>query len=538
MEQAQEKEERKRNKSVSSDLLTLLMPLDPNVLTEARRLSALKGVRVEDLTTCVAQDPVLVIEFLKSANALCLSEGRPVLSSLPRAIDRLGSQAIIRLLTDLSKRPRFPQEEINSWFEIHRSRCKRTSIVARMFGEVLIKHLADECQLSGLFLFFGDMVAVSRLGEDYVELAREYQRGALNYRIFQNFKIEPSEIGLQYLRKFGIPEVLLAPVDMEASLKAERATTKTIIAAAGELIDAFDARKWERFSPGSTFPSKSALRILVLSKTQYLKIYERATEYLNAIKKYEDKLSDNEGKSPPEETDILDIQECPDGQDMLQDEIQNLLLGIMNDTEGDEEDESPSSEELQREFDLYFEQKEKAARCAEGPSKIPPPKLQTRRANDFLNAVSNMFDAVKTSEDLLTDLLEKLTFDGHFEKAAIIALSNDRKSAIIVAARGINLKHGQRMHIHDHLSPLARGFSKVQSFGNVSNENSPFGSKAFALAPLNANHRNPVALYADCGEDGSLTFEARRVFRTVVEMVNQKLVQLPGGIPIELADDY
>jgi len=120
----------------------------------------------------------------------------------------------------------------------------------------------------------------------------------------------------------------------------------------------------------------------------------------------------------------------------------------------------------------------------------------------------------------------------------VIALSNDRKNAIIVAARGLDVKHGQRMHIQDRLSPLAQGFSKVQSFGNVSNENYPFGSKAFAVAPLNANHNNPVALYADCGVDGSLTFEARRVFRTVVDMVNQKLVQLPGGIPLEIDDDY
>lgn len=531
------KEDKKRVKPIDSEMMRLLMPLDVHVLAEARRLAALKGVRVEDLTTCVAQDPVLVIELLKEANAICLSEGKPVLFSLARAIDRLGSQSIIKLLTGLSKRARFELDDVNSWFEIHRSRCKRTSIISRMFAEVLTKHFADDCQLSGLFLHFGDLVSVAYLGDQYVALAQEYQRGTLHYRVHQNFKFDPLEAGLAYLRKFGVPEILLGPVDREAALKGDRGMMKTIISAAGEMIDAFDAKKWEKLSPGGNLPVKSSLRLLVLSKMQYLKIYERATEYLNEIKKYEDRLA---GITPvdDEEGYLVDIAEAKPHEDILQDEIQNLLLGIMTESGEEEDEDEITVDELARDFDLMLGQQEIRARSEEGPKKIAPPKLQSNRGNEFVKAVSDMFESVQTSEELLTELLEKLTFEGHFEKAAVIALSNDRKNAIIVAARGTNLKHGQRMHIQDELSPLAQCFSKVQSFGNVSNENSPFGSKAFAVAPLNANHRNPVALYADCGVDGSLTFEARRVFRTVVEMVNQKLVQLPGGIPLEIDEDY
>ncbi|NMC63253.1 MAG: hypothetical protein GYA55_08790 [SAR324 cluster bacterium] len=210
-------------------------------------------------------------------------------------------------------------------------------------------------------------------------------------------------------------------------------------------------------------------------------------------------------------------------------------------TEPEDQPESstaPSIQELAEEFALTFDTESKAARSSEKPKKIAPPKLQTTRGNQFLGEISTMFETVASSEELLTELLEKLTFDGNFEKAAIIALSNDRKMAVVVAARGIDAKQGQRMNIKDPLSPLAQGFSKVQSFGNVESQHSPFGSKAFALAPLNANHKNPVALYADCGNESSLTFESRRIFRTVVDMVNQKLVQLPGGIPVELDENY
>lgn len=126
--------------------------------------------------------------------------------------------------------------------------------------------------------------------------------------------------------------------------------------------------------------------------------------------------------------------------------------------------------------------------------------------------------------------------DGPYEKSALIVVSKDRKHAIVVAARGPNIGNGQKIELNDPLSPLAQCFSKVQSFSNRINEASPFGCKSFALAPIDADHDTPVALYADCGNDAALTFEARRVFRTVVNLLNQKLPTIPGGIPVELAE--
>jgi hypothetical protein len=115
-----------------------------------------------------------------------------------------------------------------------------------------------------------------------------------------------------------------------------------------------------------------------------------------------------------------------------------------------------------------------------------------------------------------------------------MVVSKDRKTAIVIAARGPQIATGQQLLLDDPLSPLAQCFSKVQSFGNRASSESPWGSKAFALAPIDANHETPVALYADCGINGSITFEARRIFRVVVDILNQKLPTLPGGLPVEL----
>jgi hypothetical protein len=165
---------------------------------------------------------------------------------------------------------------------------------------------------------------------------------------------------------------------------------------------------------------------------------------------------------------------------------------------------------------------------------MEPPKLRTAGGNKIVSTITSMFENAKSSEELLQQLLQMLVEGGTFEKSALIVVSKDRKHAIVVAARGPNIGNGQKLDLNDPLSPLAQCFSKVQSFGNRQSNSSPFGSKAFALSPIDADHDTPVALYADCGNHGSLTFEARRVFRTVVEILNQKLPQIPGGIPVEL----
>jgi hypothetical protein len=151
-----------------------------------------------------------------------------------------------------------------------------------------------------------------------------------------------------------------------------------------------------------------------------------------------------------------------------------------------------------------------------------------------LTDVQKRLDSYTSSEDLLRGILGILTEEGPFEKTALIVVAKDRHSAIVVAARGPEINNGQTLVLDDPLSPLAQCFSKVQSFGSKSSRESPWGSKAFALAPIDADHDTPVALYADCGTSGSISFEARRIFRAVVDILNQKLPGIPGGIPVEI----
>ncbi|MCB0321692.1 MAG: hypothetical protein KDD60_12270, partial [Bdellovibrionales bacterium] len=275
---------------------------------------------------------------------------------------------------------------------------------------------------------------------------------------------------------------------------------------------------------------------------------ERASEYLFSARMLEEKIKrsaeDSVQESAPPEVSTHDEE--------LQSEIEDLLGGGSPAEEeenyGDEEETSIrlSSQteiseidedlgELEKQFNLSTGKNRDAKKARADHKeeiKTPLPQLRTKGGNEFVGSITSLMEEATNSEDLLSGLLQRLV-DGPFEKTALIVISKDRKHAIVVAARG-PIGNGQKIEINDPLSPLAQCFAKVQSFSSKPNEASPFGSKSFAVAPINADHDTPVALYADCGKDGAITFEARRIFRTVVDILNEKLPTLPGGIPVEL----
>lgn len=293
-------------------LYRTLFPAQPLIWQEARRLAADKNVRVEDLALCASQDPVLVIELLKVANAMFFSGGRQSITAVKTAIIRLGSEVLVETLNQIAERPQISDSKVSFWFEAHRSRCRRASIIARMLSEVLAKTLADDCQAAALFLFIGEMLAVTHLEKAYVDLAEQFPRSSLNYRLSQDLKFDVERANTTYLQRNGIPDGLAFAVDRDSSAKSkDRAIMKPICFAAAELVEAFEANRWEKLSPGKTLPAKSSIRILPLSEAQYLKIYERATEFLYADKIADEKRKELTALNPHTDVSKLDIVRAP-----------------------------------------------------------------------------------------------------------------------------------------------------------------------------------------------------------------------------------
>lgn len=565
----------------TSGPFAIVFPPEQAVWNEARRLVADKNIRVEDLATCCTQDPVIVIELLRISNAMYFAGGRSPITSTRTAIVRLGSDIVLEGLERMSERQLIDNEDVSHWFEIHRNRCKRTAIVSRILAEMIARTLSDDCQAVGLIFHVGEMLAVAHFRERYVELAEELSRSGINYRLATDSKFDVERMGITYLRRNGIPEALLFALDRDGRARTpDRAIMKPLCTAAAEMVEAFDTNRWEKIAPGKKLPPKSALRMLQLSEAQYLKIYERASEYLFSSRLLDEKKKQDALKTSSEQVAEISLGSSPASadSDTLEAEIEELLHGETDASTATHAEIEivaatpppkpptpkpvapppprpvsqparpetkvlavPESIEARNEmFSLKKDpQNPKTTARAQKPSTpvemaTPVPQVVGTRGTKVVSSIANMFNQAESAEELLSSLLKMLVDDGLFEKSAIIVVSRDRKSAIVVAARGPNIGSGQKIALTDPLNPLVSCLSKVQSLASGQNQISPFGSRAFAISPIDADHDTPVALYADCGETGSITFEARRVFRTVVDTLNKKLPSLPGGIPVEI----
>jgi HD-like signal output (HDOD) protein len=527
-------------------------PSNP-IWTRAKTLARDKTARVDELAVCVSQDPVLILELLKISNALFFSPGSNPITSAKTAIVRLGSDAVIELFEKFNDREEFEDEDCNKWFEFYRAKAKRTSIVCRVLAQSLAPNLKEDCQTSGLFVAIGEMLAVAFLKEKFVDLANNKNPSTLPYHLTQRLSFDPEKIGLNYLRFNGIPENLIFPIDRDARPKqASMTIMRPLVMSARELVDAFDNDRWEKVAPGQKLSSKSNIRLLQMNDAQYMKIYERVAEYLFSEKLAEarQEIANEQEEISASELDDLNsaFDDAGLGEEILEEnldsEIENLINNfdaLEDDTQGFSADllvgleddlESLSEEDFKEEpLDLSPINNKSSLSEEEKPESIAPPTIfRSKRGRKMMQSVMNLLDEVENSEDLIAGILSHLVEGGPFKKTALIVVSGNKETAKVVAARGIEVESGQVLDLNDPLSPLANCFSKVQSFGNKPSQSSPFGSKAFAVSPVYADHGTPVALYADCGE-GSISLEGRRLFRTVVEMLNKALPDYPGGIP-------
>ena len=261
------------------------VPPSTSILPQARTMVADPTLRVDDLADLVHRDPVIVVELLRVANSVQFSAGRPPATNIKASIERLGGATAATTLDDLKNIPQLSSPQVAASLESARARCVRTGLVANVLADILAKSLVDECVISSLLNFYGEMLAAVHLGADYGKLATELPRVKLLFRLEKDFKFDSQKIGINYLRRFGVPEAIVFGFDPEAQSKTPgRGVMKTITQAAADMAVAFEVDKWEKLAPGNVIPPKSPIRMLGLSESQYQSAYERISEVLSAEK--------------------------------------------------------------------------------------------------------------------------------------------------------------------------------------------------------------------------------------------------------------
>lgn len=537
--------------------LSIQMPAQASLLSQSRFLAGDRNLRNDDLATSISQDPILTLELLRVANAIAFTQDRPPITTARTALIRLGSSNIVEILNNTALRIPFSDPGVAKEFENLRALARRISIVSRIVSMTTNQDLAEEAQTVGLMSTIGQMVACAYFGSRYVELAQSVSPKTLAYRLSNDHNFDIRSMRLSYLRQHGLPEVLIFAFDRELAPKSpERLYLRVIADAATELVEAFDHNKWERYQDFTTLPGQSALRIFQLPEPVYYRLYDRVEEYLSFTKEEEDQKHRKQEEGLPSKS----IQSDPAPSVILAEKLDNGTTAPhadltdtapgsvapsvpLADTLG-----TPSTPSLAngkgKKFTAGKTAQNNSARSiwdavtpvfvtTEQVDLRHPPRLYSQKATAVLAEVCGLCTDAHSAEELLKQLLQTLTNSSPFIRAALITLATDKRSACVHVAVGTGLTSGATIALSDPLSPLATCLTQVRSFNaqNAPNHISPLGVSSFAVSPIRVDNNTPVFLYADCGSEDSLTFEARRIFRYIVGLLNQVLPNLPGGLP-------
>jgi hypothetical protein len=349
-----------------------------------------------------------------------------------------------------------------------------------------------------------------------------------------------------------------------------------IAEAASELVDAFDADKWGRYSPSRELPNNSALRFLTLEVNQYAKVYERLGEYLSLARQETEQAQLNPNgiasqgrqiEKPSAET-TTPVGLTPASEEALSEELsgsRSVRPSVVQ-FEPEQTFNYSSSLSLNDSGSIFTEshkpqgESRPPAPGASFPSRelnqtqgtflfpaIPPrtfeeaadfsaqdkPRVSSSAAKRALSALSELVENVGKTQDLLEELLQLLISEGPFVRSGIFVVSENGRSARLLRALGGDLEAGKEIVFSDPLCPLSACLNQIRSFNTQGMPDlaAPLGVSAYAVSPLNVDHPTPVFLYADCGDDGSMSFESRRLFRYVVGLLNQILPSMEPGLP-------
>ncbi len=543
--------------------LSIKLPTDTIILQEARRFAVNRDSSLNDFATCVSQDPVIVLEMLRVSNSTIIAQERPPITLAKNAVIQLGMARVLEIIDELASRQSPTAPEVHEELEKLRSRARRSSILARILAMTHHRDLAPEAQTAGLMVELGHMIACLYFGTSYAQTVHQISRGTLNYRLQHDQHFDVKKVQMSYLRRMGFPEALLFALDRETQCKTpHRIAMRHIVESAAEMVEAFDTAKWHKFEPGKNLPVNSSLRLLRFDELQYQRVWERCNEYLRLAQEEERVRhaaltaappASVESTAPAVETAAEQMEQADQSAPAA--EVFDNLAADASMPQGND----PSNETTLRSQALAAETpKAVKSNLKSTPDLVedpfvkllfptaPPPQFQdnastpmvkphlnSKRAQAALSALCGLCESIENTSDLLEEIIVNLIGEGPFVRAAVFVVSENRRSAAVLRAAGNDLIAGTEVAFSDPTNPLAICMQQVRSFNNggVKDLSAPLGISSYAVAPINVRHNTPVFLYADCGSERSMTFEARKLFRYVVGLLNSTLPNIDGDLP-------
>lgn len=505
--------------------LSLVLPVREGVLFEARRVVGGRSLQVEHLAECVNRDPVFMLALLRMANAMLYRQDRSALTTARAAVVRLGASSLVELVDSLEERANIVSPEIYADFDAIKDQGMAIAHIAGIISSVIDNSLSQEARTIGLLSVMGHLVICANLGPLYPELAEGRTRASLEFRLCRDYEQDPLEIRRDYLKRHGFPQSLLFAVDPETvSPSSNRLSLRFIVSSAVEIVDVYGTSRWERYADKDELPSSSSLRLLKLNEPRYKRMLESITDYLDSLHAIPE-----ETEAPLDEdgivvvTEPLDEEPQTDYERELALEKRRVLVEAEQVIPPQDEPPAPSlvgSIPTDQELSTLVRKKKLE------PTREDLPEPEEIEAQDILK----LCHEARNVKELLKKVIEVLTDEGPFVRAALIVLGKDGEVAHVYDAAGEGIEAGSTIRSKDPFCPIFSPQTKIYSCNRNESENTPFGVSSFAVTPLDVGVHTPVILYADCGNDGAISFAARKFFRYTVGQLSDLLPRLTDGI--------
>ena len=329
--------------------------------------------------------------------------------------------------------------------------------------------------MAGLFADVGHMVALTRHGKKYCELAKANRRKALGFRLQKDLNCDVNAELVHHLTIKGVPRLLILAYDLEADAKeGSEADLRFVIQSALELIDAYDNRKFDAYHPDKGLPGHSMLRMLKTNLVQHERLYKACSEYLK----------------------MSSAEEAPEAASMLVAE--------------EAEPAEPSPEPTTISVPVYSNNSVRA------------------KSRDALQDFFSLCEQEQDRESLKLKAAEYLHARGLFARTALVRINPKSDEGVIVTAFGLGQKAGDKISVKDPFSPFRAYRVAIKSTNvNAEKTTAPFGSTAYAIGPVDIlPSGETVVLYADLSDKQILSLESRRVFRLSLGLLTQSIKTL------------
>lgn len=504
------------------NIVNLELTPDPIILNKIIDLLSDKNVRISKVSEAILKDPITTLEILFRANSGEFATEKSKVSAVHTAVVRIGSEELFKIMKSLLSRNNKLSPELVSEVNQLRTLSCRASIIAEILSTHLQRDITEIAQTCSLLSYFGLMLACETLKSSYLELSHIKKRNALNYKLLTTYGYDPNKVQLDYFQKKHLPNLIFFAFDKELKCKTTaQSSLRFIVESAMEISEAQEEDKIEKYKHFHKLPAKSSLRLLKINEQIYETIFNEIEEALGITKKT--KKSDNHDE---ETIDNLNIDHDHNS------ERTERALPAYESTPEATSSRTPTLIMDRSELVNFFTKSGSAVFIEKAAETIDQEKTELSSSSEaIIGMLQSICENAKSAKELVHDLMEVVIEKGPFSRTAIIELTEGRKEAYIHTALGEdfdNLKQFETISVKDPLSPLSTITTKVQSFNSklIQSDTSPFGITSYAISPIKGNSIAQLVFYADCGTEKPLPFEARKVFRLAVALLNEALPKL------------